>query len=105
MLDLKSSLFLQNVSGWNLAVGAALTWSVAWCIPRLLQLRVALKGINYLPGDRYFLNPLTILGRIIPFGIPYINRKPNIYERAKRVGKSSFLERINIITETLKSSI
>jgi hypothetical protein len=92
MLDLKSSLPLQNVSGSNLVLGVAFAWSVAWFTSRLLQLRTILKGINYLPGYRYILSPFTVLSRLIPFDIPYINRKPNIHARAKRIGGLFSLE-------------
>jgi hypothetical protein len=93
MLDLKSNLSLENVSGLNLVLGAALAWSVAWFTSRILRFRGLLKGINHLPGYRYAISPFSLLGRLIPFDIPYINRKADIHTRAKRVGELFSCER------------
>ncbi|PVF98541.1 cytochrome P450 [Serendipita vermifera] len=90
MLDIKSWISFENVSGLRLALGAVFTLSAAWLTPRLFQLQVVLKGINFLPGHRHVISPYTMLGRLIPFEIPYLNRKPNIYARAKRAGYNTF---------------
>jgi hypothetical protein len=85
MLELKSWLSFENVSGVHIALGTAFTLSAAWLIPRLFKLQGILKGIGYLPGYRHVIGPYSLLGRFMPFPVPYFNRKPNIYARTKRV--------------------
>jgi hypothetical protein len=93
MLELKPWLSFEDVSGWNLALGPAFTLSAAWLIQRLLEVQSALKGIGYHPGYRHVIGAYSLLGRILPFGIPYFNRKIDIHDRTKRVCESFSLKR------------
>jgi hypothetical protein len=87
MHAIESWIPYYSIYGWKLILGAASTFSIAWLIQRVIQLRSALAGVGNVPGYRHVIGPFGILGRLIPFEIPYFNRKRDIHARAKRVGK------------------
>jgi hypothetical protein len=87
MSTLESWISFNGINGRTLILGAASTFSIAWLIERLIQLRRVLAGVGNLPGYRYTINPFGILGRLIPFEIPYFNRKVDIHAKARRTGE------------------